>query len=74
MDSSTLSIESVIHLDGMGVCAREDLSLTHFFFLSIFKRRGENVSTTEVGEIIAAFEGVDEVTVYGVQVPGNDGR
>jgi citronellyl-CoA synthetase len=39
-----------------------------------FRWKGENVSTTEVEEIVAAFPGVQECTVYGVQVPGADGR
>lgn len=39
-----------------------------------FRWKGENVSTTEVEEIVASFAGVQECTVYGVQVPGADGR
>jgi fatty-acyl-CoA synthase len=39
-----------------------------------FRWKGENVSTSEVAEVIAAFPGVTEVTVYGVAVPGTDGR
>ena len=39
-----------------------------------FRWKGENVSTTEVAETIAAFPGVLEATVYGVAVPGHDGR
>jgi fatty-acyl-CoA synthase len=39
-----------------------------------FRWKGENVSTTEVSEAIATFPGVLEATVYGVAVPGNDGR
>lgn len=39
-----------------------------------FRWKGENVSTTEVEEIVAAYPGVQECTVYGVQVPGADGR
>jgi len=39
-----------------------------------FRWKGENVSTTEVSEAIATFPGVLEVNVYGVQVPGKDGR
>src|SRR5207248_1801687 len=36
--------------------------------------KGENVATTEVAEAIAAFPGVQEAIVYGVAIPGTDGR
>ena len=39
-----------------------------------FRWKGENVSTAEVAETITAFPGVLEATVYGVAVPGHDGR
>mmetsp|Transcript_32875 Transcript_32875/g.71722 ORF Transcript_32875/g.71722 Transcript_32875/m.71722 type:complete len:356 (+) Transcript_32875:3-1070(+) len=39
-----------------------------------FRWKGENVSTTEVAEVISTFPGVEEANVYGVQVPGTDGR
>jgi fatty-acyl-CoA synthase len=39
-----------------------------------FRWKGENVSTTEVSEVITTFPGVVEATVYGVAVPGMDGR
>jgi uncharacterized protein (DUF924 family) len=39
-----------------------------------FRWKGENVSTTEVAETINLFHGVSETIVYGVQVPGYDGR
>ena len=39
-----------------------------------FRWKGENVSTTEVAETISAYPGVLEATVYGVAVPGHDGR
>src|SRR6202012_4455028 len=39
-----------------------------------FRWKGENVSTSEVAEAIAAFPGIAEVSVYGVAVPGAEGR
>jgi len=39
-----------------------------------FRWKGENVSTTEVAEVVSTFPGVEEVNVYGVAVPGKDGR
>ena len=39
-----------------------------------FRWKGENVSTQEVEESLAAFPGVDIAVVYGVEVPGADGR
>ena len=39
-----------------------------------YRWKGENVSTTEVADVIAAVAGVSDVAVYGVTVPNNDGR
>lgn len=39
-----------------------------------FRWKGENVSTNEVAEILNAAPGVLEANVYGVSVPGKDGR
>jgi fatty-acyl-CoA synthase len=39
-----------------------------------FRWKGENVATTEVAEAIARCPGVRDVSVYGVEVPGTDGR
>jgi fatty-acyl-CoA synthase len=39
-----------------------------------FRWKGENVSTTEVAETIAACRGVVEAIVYGVSIPGTEGR
>jgi len=39
-----------------------------------FRWKGENVSTTEVAEVISVYPEVLEANVYGVQIPGKDGR
>jgi acyl-CoA synthetase (AMP-forming)/AMP-acid ligase II len=39
-----------------------------------FRWKGENVSTSEVAEVLNAAKGVLESTVYGVAVPGSEGR
>jgi fatty-acyl-CoA synthase len=39
-----------------------------------YRWKGENVSTTEVAAVIAACPGVADAAVYGVIVPGNEGR
>jgi fatty-acyl-CoA synthase len=39
-----------------------------------FRWKGENVSTAEVAEAIARCPGVLDATVYGVAIPGTDGR
>jgi len=50
----------------------------YFYFVDrigdTFRWKGENVSTGEVGEVLAALRGVREANVYGVTVPGLDGR
>jgi fatty-acyl-CoA synthase len=39
-----------------------------------FRWKGENVSTSEVAGVIAACPGVTDAIVFGVEVPGADGR
>jgi fatty-acyl-CoA synthase len=39
-----------------------------------FRWKGENVATTDVEAAVSAEPGVEAVTVFGVQVPGADGR
>jgi fatty-acyl-CoA synthase len=50
----------------------------HFFFVDrigdTFRWRGENVSTTEVATVLCACPGVTDAVVFGVVVPGNEGR
>jgi fatty-acyl-CoA synthase len=50
----------------------------YFYFVDrigdTFRWKGENVSTSEVAETINIFPGVKETNVYGVEVPGREGR
>jgi fatty-acyl-CoA synthase len=39
-----------------------------------FRRKGENVATAEIAEIICGFPGVEHAIVYGVAVPGVEVR
>jgi len=50
----------------------------YFYFVDrlgdTFRWKGENVSTSEVAAALCAFPGVKDACVYGVAVPGADGR
>lgn len=39
-----------------------------------FRWKGENVATTEVTEILGQVDFIQEVNVYGVEIPGHEGR
>jgi len=56
----------------------KDMGFRHAQFVDrlgdTFRWKGENVSTTEVDEVMNSFHQVFESTTYGVEVPGADGR
>jgi len=50
----------------------------YFYFVDrtgdTFRWKGENVATSEVAEALSVFPGVQEANVYGVEVPGGEGK
>jgi fatty-acyl-CoA synthase len=60
-----------------GDLLRRDAS-GYFYFVDrigdTFRWKGENVATQEVGDVLNGASGVSETNVYGVEVPGADGR
>ena len=50
----------------------------YFYFVDrigdTFRWKSENVATSEVSEAISTYKGVKEANVYGVLIPGEDGR
>lgn len=50
----------------------------HWYFLDrlgdTFRWKSENVSTAEVAETLGRYRGVAEANVYGVTIPGHEGR
>ncbi len=53
-------------------------ALGYFYFVDrigdTFRWKGENVATSEVAEALGVIDGILEANVYGVAVPGMDGR
>ncbi len=39
-----------------------------------FRWKGENVSTSEIEDIVVSFQQVEHASVYGVEIPGTEGR
>lgn len=60
-----------------GDLVRQD-RLGYFYFVDrigdTFRWKGENVATSEVSEVMAVLPGVQEANIYGVAVPGQDGK
>jgi fatty-acyl-CoA synthase len=50
----------------------------YFYFVDrlgdTYRWKGENVATTEVAECLRGFAGVSDAIVYGVRLPGTEGR
>src|SRR5262245_12741161 len=50
----------------------------YFYFVDrtgdTFRWKGENVATSEVAEALSLFPGINEANVYGVVIPGGEGK
>ncbi|KAI3330264.1 AMP-binding enzyme [Ustulina deusta] len=60
-----------------GDALRRDVDGRWFFLDRLgdtFRWKGENVSTAEVSEVLGRYPGVSEATVYGISLPGHDGK
>lgn len=55
-----------------------DIGFKHAQFVDrlgdTFRWKGENVSTTEVENILGEFSGIEEAAVYGVEIPETNGK
>ncbi|KAM8819525.1 long-chain fatty acid transport protein 3 isoform 1-T1 [Rhynchonycteris naso] len=56
------------------VCDNQGFLYFHDRTGDTFRWKGENVATTEVAEALEALDFLQEVNVYGVTVPGHEGR
>ena len=56
--------------------SKDDLGYIYFAdrIGDTFRWKGENVATSEVAEAFAGFDGILEANVYGVSIPGSDGK
>ncbi|GMS96113.1 hypothetical protein PENTCL1PPCAC_18288 [Pristionchus entomophagus] len=66
-DSCFLSGD-ILHLDRLGYVYFKDRTG------DTYRWKGENVSTTEVEAVVHPISSVSDATVYGVTVPGHEGR
>lgn len=55
---------------------RDDFGYVYFVdrIGDTYRWKGENVATNEISDIFSKYDGIDMANVYGVEVPGADGR
>ena len=56
--------------------SKDDLGYVYFAdrIGDTFRWKGENVATSEVAEAFVGFDGILEANVYGISIPGSDGK